>query len=98
VWTAHKARTAVAAASLATTRQACDSERIKADSVDVLMPPSFLVSTDHGPQRFVTEHGTAQWRHKGISFYLAPVLVCRAPTKTVGLGDIISATGLLYSY
>ena len=28
------------------------------------------------------------------SFALAPVLVCKEPTKTVGLGDSISAAGL----
>ena len=30
----------------------------------------------------------------GIDFSLAPVLVCKKPTKTVGLGDSISAAGL----
>lgn len=36
-------------------------------------------------------------RH-GIRFYLTPVLVCRDPVKTVGLGDAISASGLFYSF
>jgi len=33
---------------------------------------------------------------KGISFAIAPVLVCKQPKKTVGLGDAISAAGLFY--
>uniref|UniRef100_A0A6B2L6Q5 ADP-dependent glucokinase n=1 Tax=Arcella intermedia TaxID=1963864 RepID=A0A6B2L6Q5_9EUKA len=36
------------------------------------------------------------WEEQGIEFYLSPVLVCKSPKKTVGLGDAISATGLLY--
>ncbi len=31
-----------------------------------------------------------------VDFYLAPVLVCKHPKGTVGLGDIISATGLAH--
>ena len=37
------------------------------------------------------------WNRDGIMLNLSPVLVCRKPIKTVGLGDAISATGLLYS-
>ena len=33
----------------------------------------------------------------GISFHITPTLVCRKPLQTVGLGDGISASGLLYS-
>jgi ADP-dependent glucokinase len=38
-----------------------------------------------------------QFRRANIKFYVTPVLVCKKPTKTVGLGDAISSTGLLYS-
>jgi len=36
------------------------------------------------------------WTEDNIEFNLSPVLVCRKPMKTVGLGDAISAVGLLY--
>jgi ADP-dependent phosphofructokinase/glucokinase len=32
----------------------------------------------------------------GLVFYVVPVGVCRKPGKTVGLGDAISASGLLH--
>lgn len=32
-----------------------------------------------------------------VRFYFTPVLVCKQPTKTVGLGDAISSTGLYYA-
>ncbi|XP_032824082.2 ADP-dependent glucokinase [Petromyzon marinus] len=37
------------------------------------------------------------WKREGVSFYYSPVLVCAHPARTVGLGDAISAEGLLYS-
>ena len=37
------------------------------------------------------------WHNDDLTLYLSPVLVCRKPVKTVGLGDAISALGLLYS-
>lgn len=36
------------------------------------------------------------WTSQGITFYFAPVAVCKKPKKTVGLGDAISASGLMY--
>lgn len=99
LWSEQKARTAVAAASLATTRQACDSELIDPSKVDVLLPSTFLVTAQQGGvQRVKAGSGVSSWTHKSVQFFLAPVLVCRRPLKTVGLGDIISATGLLYNY
>jgi ADP-dependent glucokinase len=37
------------------------------------------------------------FKRKNINFFLTPVLVCKKPIKTVGLGDAISSYGLLYS-
>ena len=41
--------------------------------------------------------GVIRWERGGVEYALALVLVCRAPVKTVGLGDAISSMGLLYS-
>jgi ADP-dependent glucokinase len=38
-----------------------------------------------------------RFQRNNIKFYLTPVLVCKKPIKTVGLGDAISSTGLLFS-
>ncbi len=38
-----------------------------------------------------------EFRRGKINFFLSPVLVCKKPLKTVGLGDAISSVGLLYS-
>lgn len=37
------------------------------------------------------------WNVSNVDFYLSPVLVCKSPVKTVGLGDAISSAGLLHS-
>ena len=39
----------------------------------------------------------ASWMRDDMLFIFTPVLVCRFPTKTVGVEDAIAATGLLYS-
>jgi ADP-dependent glucokinase len=81
-WSAEKATGAVAAGSLAASLQACNSEL------------NSLTSELH----FATDKVVNRWQQEGIQFALAAVLVCKKPLKTVGLGDIISATGLLYSW
>jgi ADP-dependent phosphofructokinase/glucokinase len=37
----------------------------------------------------------AAWTEGELELFYAPVLVCKAPTKTVGLGDAISTVGLV---
>jgi len=86
----EKGTVSVAMGSLATTEQACNFE-----DVDLLLPPV----VDVAKNRNVTvsaENPVTIWRDGTLEFYLAPVLVCRKPTKTVGLGDTISAIGLVY--
>lgn len=58
------------------------------------MPTSFTIG-----RKDVTldpKHPIHEWRSGDFECALAPVLVCKHPQKTVGLGDSISATGLLY--
>lgn len=33
--------------------------------------------------------------HQELTFYISPVLICKAPKRTVGLGDAISSMGLV---
>ena len=35
--------------------------------------------------------------YNGIEFWVAPILVCKHPKKTVGLGDSISSAGVAYA-
>ena len=42
-------------------------------------------------------HPVVEFKRGTASFYLTPVLVCKSPKKTVGLGDSISSVGLMFS-
>jgi ADP-dependent glucokinase len=48
-------------------------------------------------ERFEPSKPVLTFRRDRIRFYFTPVLVCKRPLKTVGLGDAISSNGLLYS-
>lgn len=80
--------TSVAAGALACSTQACDNS-----GVDLLLPPSFEISLSKFKQ-IDFDHPVTTWSSGEFDFYLAPVLVCRVPTRTVGLGDAISGVGL----
>ncbi|KAL6074603.1 ADP-dependent glucokinase [Balamuthia mandrillaris] len=91
----------VAAGSLAASKQACGVDLDDAQSLQaahVLLPPQSVK-----PLRGSSSHeiqvngslGVTSWSDGGIEFYLAPVLVCKHPSKTVGLGDAISTMGLV---
>ncbi|KAI4825557.1 hypothetical protein KUCAC02_021237, partial [Chaenocephalus aceratus] len=45
----------------------------------------------------IPEQPVTVWRRGNVTFHLTAVLVCRQPLRTVGLGDAISAEGLVYS-
>jgi ADP-dependent glucokinase len=79
----------VASGSLAASLQACGGV-INPSTVDLLYD---MKTNDHTP--IPPSHPTIHWEEAGLQFHLAPVLVCKKPQKTVGLGDAISAIGLL---
>eukprot|EP01117_Protostelium_nocturnum_P014845 TRINITY_DN5699_c0_g1_i3.p2 TRINITY_DN5699_c0_g1~~TRINITY_DN5699_c0_g1_i3.p2 ORF type:complete len:105 (-),score=23.88 TRINITY_DN5699_c0_g1_i3:26-340(-) len=84
------------AGSLAATRQACDNEHIQVDEVELQVPLVFKGGR-YGKEPFVLseENCVKHWKEASLEFSFAPVLVCKKPTKTVGLGDAISTVGLL---
>ncbi|XP_005393659.1 PREDICTED: ADP-dependent glucokinase isoform X2 [Chinchilla lanigera] len=90
---------AVAAGARVAGTQACATETIDASRVSLLAPREFTTSHSEGGSRIVLNPSepVAQWHRGGISFYFTPVLVCKDPVRTVGLGDAISAEGLFYS-
>lgn len=90
---------AVAAGARVASIQACGLQSIDASKVVLRAPLEFHSS--HGEPREKlslnpTEPVTV-WHRGNVTFHLAPVLVCKQPLRTVGLGDAISAEGLVYS-
>nr|XP_056721906.1 ADP-dependent glucokinase isoform X2 [Euleptes europaea] len=90
---------AVAAGARVAGTQACATETIDASRVFLKAPWEFTTSQT-GESSTVSLNPSApvsEWHRDGISFHYTPVLVCKDPLRTVGLGDAISAEGLLYS-
>ncbi|KAM4678000.1 ADP-dependent glucokinase isoform 2-T2 [Discoglossus pictus] len=90
---------AVAAGARVAGAQACASEIIDPARVMLKSPLEFATSrTEAGiTARVSPEEPVAVWSRAGITFHFTPVLICKNPTRTVGLGDTITAEGLLYS-
>lgn len=90
---------AVAAGARVAGTQACATETIDTSRVFLKAPREFATSRI-GESSIVSLNPSkpvSEWHRDGISFHYTPVLVCRDPLRTVGLGDAISAEGLLYS-
>ncbi|NWI85214.1 ADPGK glucokinase, partial [Pitta sordida] len=90
---------AVAAGARAAGTQACATDTIDTSRVLLKAPLEFLTSHTETPVKISLnpDEPVVQWHRGGISFHFTPVLVCKDPVRTVGLGDAISAEGLLYS-
>ncbi|XP_027322016.1 ADP-dependent glucokinase isoform X1 [Anas acuta] len=90
---------AVAAGARAAGAQACATETIDTSKVFLKAPLEFVTSQIEAPSKISLnpDEPVVHWHREGISFHFTPVLVCKDPVRTVGLGDAISAEGLLYS-
>ncbi|XP_075392144.1 ADP-dependent glucokinase isoform X1 [Tenrec ecaudatus] len=90
---------AVAAGARVAGTQACATETIDASRVSLLAPREFSTSHSEAGSRITVNPSkpVVEWHREGVSFYFTPVLVCKDPVRTVGLGDAISAEGLFYS-
>ncbi|XP_018408319.1 PREDICTED: ADP-dependent glucokinase isoform X3 [Nanorana parkeri] len=90
---------AVAAGARIAGAQACASEVIEPSKVTMKSPLEFSTSqTDMGPTaRVSAKEPVAVWSKGGVTFHFTPVLICKEPVRTVGLGDAISAEGLFFS-
>uniref|UniRef100_A0A2K6TU17 ADP dependent glucokinase n=1 Tax=Saimiri boliviensis boliviensis TaxID=39432 RepID=A0A2K6TU17_SAIBB len=90
---------AVAAGARVAGTQACATETIDTSRVSLRAPQEFMTSHSEAGSRIVLNPNkpVVEWHREGISFYFTPVLVCKDPIRTVGLGDAISAEGLFYS-
>ncbi|CAH2273297.1 ADP-dependent glucokinase isoform X2 [Pelobates cultripes] len=90
---------AVAAGARVAGAQACASKTIDPARVMLKSPLEFSSSrAEEGSTIKVTaKEPVATWKRGDITFYFTPVLICKQPVRTVGLGDAISAEGLLFS-
>ncbi|XP_069078348.1 ADP-dependent glucokinase isoform X1 [Pleurodeles waltl] len=90
---------AVAAGARVAATQACATEDIDMSRVVLKAPVEFMTSyTDDAIEiSFNPLEPVSVWKRGAVSFFYTPVLICKDPVRTVGLGDAISAQGLLYS-
>ncbi|XP_066523468.1 ADP-dependent glucokinase isoform X2 [Hoplias malabaricus] len=92
-------RAAVAAGARVASSQACGLQAVDVGKVVLKAPLNFYSSFSDPRESLVLDpsNPVTVWRRGNVSFHLSPVLVCKRPLRTVGLGDAISAEGLLYS-
>ncbi|KAI5614866.1 ADP-dependent glucokinase precursor [Silurus asotus] len=92
-------RGAVAAGARVASTQACGVRVVDVSKVELKAPLSFNSSFSEPKEGLILDpsNPVTVWRRGNVSFYLSPVLVCKQPLRTVGLGDAISAEGLIYS-
>ncbi len=88
---------AVTAGARAASLQACDTSSFANDKFSLKIPKSLKLSESIA-LKFDPHKPGISWEEEDLEFSFSPVLVCKEPTRTVGLGDAISATGLMYSY
>ncbi|KAL3061134.1 hypothetical protein OYC64_009359 [Pagothenia borchgrevinki] len=90
---------AVMAGARVASSQACGLQAVDPSKVELKAPLEFYSS--HAEPReqlsLIPEQPVTVWRRGNVTFHLTAVLVCRQPLRTVGLGDAISAEGLVYS-
>lgn len=80
--------------------QACNTDTYSSSNFKLIHPEKFYVSrTDILLSKTMMSFtgGWSQWCRDEIIYNFSPVLVCKNPTKTVGLGDAVSSLGLIYS-
>ncbi|XP_071778414.1 ADP-dependent glucokinase isoform X1 [Centroberyx gerrardi] len=94
----NQAAAVMAGARVAST-QACGLRSVDVSKVELQAPTEFH-SSNAEPQVKLSLNPAdpvTVWRRGNVTFHLTPVLVCKQPLRTVGLGDAISAEGLIYS-
>eukprot|EP00054_Salpingoeca_dolichothecata_P013005 m.72339 g.72339 ORF g.72339 m.72339 type:complete len:350 (-) comp20243_c0_seq1:134-1183(-) len=105
-----KVKEATAAGTLTCSLMACQMEKPKPEKLEIQFPQTYRL---HRPpddteedyplsrlarwRQFNPKDPVTSWTRGVMHFTVSPVLVCKKPVKTVGLGDAISATGLEYS-
>ena len=108
VWSVGAQWRSVAAGASTASYRACsvDGRELRDVDIERIAPLQFRVGDGIGAHRVTVNASkpVASWTEDfedsdnnvagNITFFYTPVLVCRAPVRTVGLGDAISAAGL----
>jgi len=84
-------RISVAAGSLKASIQSCSFDKNKHDPEEM-----FMLLVDESSKSFKDSDPVLYHLENNVEYYIVPVLVCKSPSKTVGLGDAISSSGLIY--
>lgn len=99
----------IAGGSLAATLRACNissAEDMSYEKGEVIAPMYLYLETINGMQEKYIDivNPVAKWdrlvdstKNLRLRFYYTPVVVCKSPVQTVGLGDSISASALSYT-
>lgn len=90
---------AVMAGARVASSQSCGLQSVDVSKVELKAPLQFY-SSHREPREHLSldpAEPVTVWRRENVTFHLTPVLVCKQPLRTVGLGDAISAEGLVYS-
>ncbi|XP_070542178.1 ADP-dependent glucokinase-like [Ptychodera flava] len=95
-------KSAVGIGTRTASQQACEETEMTAEKYSLKTPEAFALSVNSPPLRreiimYDPMNPITTWQRDGMEFYFGPVLVCKVPGRTVGLGDSISAMGLSYS-
>ncbi|KAL8581110.1 hypothetical protein ACOMHN_033558 [Nucella lapillus] len=77
--------------------QACGIPSLDSELADLRIPLQFQLFSGDQQRYFDASRPVYSWSIGEFDFVFSPVLVCKQPVKTVGLGDAISATGLMFS-
>uniref|UniRef100_UPI0037E82F49 ADP-dependent glucokinase isoform X1 n=1 Tax=Semicossyphus pulcher TaxID=241346 RepID=UPI0037E82F49 len=90
---------AVTAGARVASSQACGLQSVDVSKVELKAPLEFYSSHTEPREKLTLNPAepVAVWRRGNVTFHMTPVLVCKQPLRTVGLGDAISAEGLVYS-
>ena len=90
---------------MAATLRACDKTRatLRGDDIEILAPRTLALSSVFTPSSLALspEDPVATYKTMAglneVHLHYVPVVVCRAPVQTVGLGDQISSKGIAYA-
>jgi len=98
-WRDKNARASVARGSIRATMQACDVSKeseLHGDDLELPQGLTINVGSHENPNHLeiTRENSVLRYDIQGVTFFYAPVLVCKEPKVTVGLGDAISASAL----
>lgn len=94
----NQAAAVMAGARVAST-QACGLRSVDVGKVELKAPAEFHSSHSEPRERLSLDPAepVTVWHRGNVTFFMTPVLICKQPLRTVGLGYAISAEGLMYS-